>query len=330
MGNQFERQQEECVHELIVYPAPVPMKIALSSIFCLAACSTQKAPAPKACCDQPEIAAGVAPFKIVADDTNGPSDGEKVTIEAALSQKIRREQLYPVLHTLYRHAMKRRAFEPIVFEANVLVDKSIVGTIARPRSQIGPRCENLIPLTFDEEIRKAFAELTGHGQSEDSNDSCHLAEKKTVVRPDETFTRKPQLKLDEQQFAVEVTHPYLELGKDEYVKTLAFPSAMRDWIDYTGGLFGKVRGLKQVTYVGLHADQPVVKITVTREQFQAALASLQDEIASHAAVTVASLGSRMEDASSAAKEQAAFHTKTYKAALGLLPKTQVFVSPKLK
>jgi hypothetical protein len=151
-----------------------------------------------------------------------------------------------------------------------------------------------------------------------------------VARVDDKFSHKPSLKIDPTRSAVEVTYPYLEMGKDEYVKELRFNSAMRDWIEHAQSFFGKVDGLKELTFIGVQNDQPVVKITVTREQFNGQLASLQEEIAAHSAVTFASLGMRTTDDKGAAKEQNTFQSKTYKSALAALPKNQVFVSPKLK
>jgi hypothetical protein len=120
------------------------------------------------------------------------------------------------------------------------------------------------------------------------------------------------------------------MGKDEYVQSLSFNSAMRDWIDHVGTLFRKVESLKEASFVGLQNDQPVVKITVTRPQFDSSLSSLQEDVAAHSAITFASLGLHKKDDKGAAKEQATFQSKTYKSALAALPKNQVFVSPKLK
>jgi hypothetical protein len=306
-----------------------------------AACSTEKTVAPKACCDQPKIPAGVTPFVVVEDDQSGPSDGQRVIMRVGVSQPLKRDQVYPVLHTLYRHAMTRTTFEPIHFVANLYAsesaakaggDGSLVGRIVREQSDRGPKCENKIPYDFSEQVTRAFNASVGRGSedAEDSNDSCRLSEKKVAARVDDKFTHKPSYKVDPARAAVEVTYPYLEMGKDEYVKDLRFNSAMRDWIDHAQAFFGKVDGLKELTFVGIQNDQPVVKITVTREQFNSQLASLQEEIAAHSAVTFASLGMRTTDDKGAAKEQSTFQSKTYKSALAALPKNQVFVSPKLK
>jgi hypothetical protein len=303
------------------------------------ACSGSKTEAPKGCCDQVKIPAGVTPFVVVGDDVSGPSDGQKVIMRVGVSQPIKRDQVFPILHTLYRHAMTRSAFEPIQVVANVYAsetaaraggDGALLGRIVREQSDIGPKCEVKIPYDLGEQAARAFASTVGRGEEEDSNDTCHLTEKKVVARIDDKFTHKPSFKFDPARAAVEVTYPYLDLGRDEYVKDLKYSSALRDWIEHAQVFFGKVEGLKELTFVGVQNDQPVVKITTTRPQFESQLASLQEEIAAHSAVTFASLGLHKKDDKGAAKEQSTFQNKTYKTALAQLPKNQVFVSPKLK
>jgi hypothetical protein len=308
-------------------------------VLTAAACSTEKAAPPKACCDQPKIPAGVTPFVVTADEISGPSDGQKVIMRVGVSQPIKREQVFPILHTLYRYAMTRTAFEPIQFVADVYAsetaaraggDSGVVGRIVREQSDRAPKCENKVPFDFGEQAARAFAATRGGVDEEDSNDTCHINEKKVVARVDEKFAHKPTFKADPARSAVEVTFPYLEMGKDEYQKDLKFNSAMRDWIDHAQVFFSRVEGLKEFTFAGVQNDQPVLKITVTRPQFQTSLSSLQEEIAAHSAVTFASLGMHKTDDKGASKEQGAFQSKTYKSALATLPKNQVFVSPKLK
>jgi hypothetical protein len=303
------------------------------------ACSTEKSEAPKACCEQPKIPAGVTPFVVVGDEVSGPSDGQRVIMRVGVSQPLKRDQVFPVLHTLYRHAMTRNVFEPIQFVANVYAsetaarsggDSGLVARVAREQGEQGPKCENKIPYDLTEQVARAFDATVGRPHEEDSNDSCQLNEKKVAARVDDKFTHKSSYKVDASRSAVEVTYPYLELGKDEYVKDLKYTSVMRDWNEHMQSFFGKVQGLKELTFVGVQNDQPVVRITVTRQQFDGQLASLQEEIAAHSAVTFASLGMHKKDDKGAAKEQSTFQSKTYKTALAALPKNQVFVSPKLK
>jgi hypothetical protein len=308
----------------------------------MAGCSPK--PTAKPCCDQPKLPAGVTPFVVVADDATGSSDEARVIMAAGLSRPAKRDQIYPVLKTLYVHAMNRGPFEPLHFVATVYAtesaartggDQGVVGRVTREQSDRAPKCENLVRYDFEEQVAHAFATATGRPPEEDPLDTCHIAEKKVVARADDAFTHRPTYKLDAARHALELTYPYLEMGKDEYLEKLRFTSAMRDWVEELNVFFGKVEELAEVTFIGVGqvagkpAPEPVVKITVTRQQFQS-LSGLQDEIASHANVTFASLGLHRKDDKGAEKEQDAFQGKTYRAALARLPKNQVFVSPKLK
>jgi len=95
-------------------------------------------------------------------------------------------------------------------------------------------------------------------------------------------------------------------------------------------MFGKAPELQKVIYNGMLNDQPVLKITTTRQQFDAKLSTVQETIASYSAITFAKLGLHKTDDKGAKKDQEQHKTQVYKAALAYLPKDQVMVSPKLK
>lgn len=304
----------------------------------LGACANDGPPPPPPCCQQAEIPAGVTPFKIVADEVSGPSDGQKVILRAALLQPIKRDAVYPVLHTLYRHAMKRSPFEPIHFIADVYPgeaaatsggDAQVIARISREQSQIAPRCDNRVLYDFAEQVDRAFAASLGRAREEKVDDTCRLDTPKVVARVDDTFSHKPSYKVDTSRQAVEVTFPYLEMGKDEYVESLKLTSALSYWTEFVTSLFRKVPDLKQVTYVGVHDDAPVLRIAVTREQFDREFAGLQESIAAHAAVTFQAIGTGRSGEKAAEREQETYKLKTYKSALALLPKAQVTISPRL-
>jgi hypothetical protein len=310
---------------------------ALAAPLLFASCKTEQPAAPQTCCDQPKIPPGVAAFTVVRDEVTGPSDGQDVKLHVAFKQKTKRDDVYSSLQFLYRYAMTRNTFEPITFlgafygtEGDAQTGGNPVAKIWRDRGDKGPRCENAIPLEFPEEVQKAFAISLNRGEEEDLNDPCHLSEKKKIAHIDDTFTHKPTMKVDEARHAVEVSYPYLETGKDEYAKTLSFNSAMTYWAEFLTAMFLKAPELKEVTYRGILGDQPVLKITVTRQEFDQHLSNVQETIASYAAITFAKLGLHKTDDKGALKDQEQQKTKTYKAALSFMPKDHVFVSPKLK
>jgi hypothetical protein len=305
----------------------------------LPACRSEQAAAPKPCCDQPEIPAGVTPFKVVAEEATGPSDGQKVTIRVGLLQPVKRDGVYPVLHTVYRHAMKRGSFEPIQIVADVYPseaearaggDVKAIARISRDQTQLGPRCDNRVPYDFAEQARRAWGSLFGRAPEENLDDTCRLNPPKKAERFDEKFAHKPSYELDTAAQVITVTYPYLEMGKDEYIKDLKFNSAMTYWIDTVTSLFRKVPDLKEIKFAGVHNDAEVLKIAITRQQFESELSSLQETIAAHAAVTFQSLGLGRASDKGAEKEQETYKSKTYKNALAALPKSQVSISSKLK
>jgi len=304
-----------------------------------AGCSTDKTGPARACppdCDQPKMPAGVPPFQVVKDDMKGPSDGQDVSVRVVLKQKTKRDAIYPALQFLYRYAMTRGTFEPRNFTGEFYTSESEaasgtapVAKIWKEQSDKGPKCENAIKMELPEEVERAFAHSLNRGEVEDLEDTCHLNEKKKIVRVDDNFKHKPTFTLDEPAKAVEVRFPYLDAGKDEYVKSLSFNEAMTYWAEFMNTMFQKAPDLQQITYVGVLDDQPALKISVTRQEYDAKLSTVQETIASYAAIIFAKLGLHKTDDKGAKAEQESHNAAMYKQALGFLPKDHVFISPRL-
>jgi hypothetical protein len=300
-------------------------------------CNNEKAPPPKACCDQPRVPPGVPPFTVVVDEVSGPSDGQDVKLRVAFKQKTKHDDVFPAMHFLYRYAMTRNNFEPVNFvgefyatEGGAQTGGNPLAKVWRDRDAKGPKCENNVLYDFPEEVQRAFDHSLNRAEPEDLADSCRLDEKKKVARFDDAFKHKPSFTVDPATYSATVTYPYLESGKDEYDKNLTFNSAMTYWAEFTTAMFSKSAALKQLNYIGVLDDQPVLKISVTRQQFDEKLSRVQETIASYAAITFAKLGLHKTDDKGAKKDQEQQKTKTYKAALSFLPANAVYVSPKLK
>ena len=313
---------------------------AIGALLLLPSCE-KKGEGPKACCDQPDLPAGVAKFKIVADDVSGPGDGLKVMLRAGLTQPIKRDQVYGPLKVLYAYAMKRSPLEPIHVEAWLYANESaaqaggeagVIAKVIREQKDQAPRCENGVKYDFPEQVERAYVWSTRGEQElqEDLNDTCHICEKKKVARYDEKFAHKTTYTFDAAHAGVEITYPYLEMGKDEFVAELRLNSALATWAEFMTSMFSKVDGLKEMAFNGVYRDEPAVKIRVTRDQFDNILARLQEQIASHAAFTFQVIGMGKKTSEAAEKEQEKFKSKSYKSALEKLPKAQDFVSPKQK
>ncbi|MDX2022315.1 MAG: hypothetical protein SF187_18915 [Deltaproteobacteria bacterium] len=320
------------VSALTLFWAPLPL------LLTLAACPQSKTTnEPKACCEQPTIPANVPAFKVVADDITGPSDGQDVKIKAVLNQAPERESLYLVLQTLYAWSLTRAPFEPIVFRAEVYASeaaasasKDTLAYIERPRGKTGPDCENSVPWTFKQSVERAFAASLNRLPQENTLDTCRIDKPKVVDRIDKDFSHQPKLNVDVDAKTAEVNYPYLLEGKDEYDPALTFNKAMTYWIEFTTSMFRRAPDLKAFKFVGIHKDAPVVSIKVDRNTFENSLASLQEEIASHAAVTFQKLGMNATSDKEADREQNTFRSKTYHDALKLLPANAVSIAKTLK
>jgi hypothetical protein len=304
-----------------------------------ASCEKKEPELAQACCTQPDIPAGMTPFRVMRDDVTGRSDEQKVLLRAGLTAPIKRDAVYPVLHHLYRYVTNRRALAPIEVEIDLYADTAsaeaggdtkMIARIARSASEEGPRCDNRVAYDFAEQVERAFVMRPGDGADEKIDDTCRLARPKQTERFDAQFAHKPAYKLDAAKRSVEVTNPYLEMGKDEWAKGLSFSSAMMAWSEVAARFFDNVPDLREVTYIGLLEDAPVVKITLSRQEFDAGNRSLRETIAAHRGITFQSVGMRRMNDQQAAKEEQAFRTKTYKEALAKLSRSQVTISPKLK
>jgi len=305
----------------------------------LTGCKTEKAAPARSCspeCDQPKTPPGVPPFHVVKDDATGPSDGQDVVIRVVLKQKVRHDAIYPALSFLYLYAMSRDTFQPRNFsgefylsDADATAGTSPAAKIFKTQQDQGPKCENAIKMELPEQVEKAFAHSMNRGEVEDLEDTCHLNEKKKIARVDDNFKHKPTFKVDEATKSAEVTYPYLESGKDEYVSSLSFTAAMTFWAEFMNTMFQKAQDLQQITYIGLLNDEPALKITVTRKEYESKLSTVQETIASYAAIIFAKLGMHKIDDKGAKAEQESHNAEMYKQALAFLPKDHVMISPKL-
>ena len=211
----------------------------LSTTLAAAGCE-KTGEGPKPCCTQVDIPPGVAKFTVVAEDVTGPSDGQKVMMKLGMLQPVKRDQMYAPMKVLYANVMKRAAFEPTHFEgwfyasesdAKAGSESNVIAKIVREQTDRAPKCENNVKYDFLEQVDRAFIRSTRGEQElqEDLNDTCHIGEKKKVARYDEKFAHKTTYKLDAGNQAVEISYPFVEMGKDEFVADLKINSAMASW-----------------------------------------------------------------------------------------------------
>ncbi len=94
------------------------------------------------------------------------------------------------------------------------------------------------------------------------------AKKALGNQPEFSGSLKPQLLADPQALSLEITIPFVsDDGSGKYVEKLSSVKALTEFVSYTRTLFDKIGELKKLTFIGKHNDAVVMKIWLTREQY---------------------------------------------------------------
>ena len=250
-------------------------------------------------------------YKVLEDKI----DNNSVEYHLLVPEGTKHDDVEGLLKYLYRHLWTRGDNEPAGVAAYVYNSETAFKTpprtpiahVIRKSGEVGPTFENKVPLEFWQEVAEAL--LPNY------DDKWKLARK---------------VERDDAQKTLTLTLPYTEPGKDQWVEALSFNQAMNTFTDVAQSLFEKVPELKAMTYVGLWKDKEVVRIQLSRVDYQALkLNDLDDRIGQHHGRIFLELATNRSSDAKAAKENAALIAKEYKAMLGQL-KGKAKVDPALK
>jgi hypothetical protein len=249
-------------------------------------------------------------YRVLADNIDRASN--TVDQHLLLLAPPKHDQLEDLLRYLYRHLMTRQSTPPAALSVSVYSDeaqyktppRSPIGSVTKRSGDVGPTFENKIPLEFSQQIEEAMPPKKPRGK---------LA---------------PKVARDEAQKSVTVTYSYVE-DNDHWADKLSFNQAMVVFTDVARQLFDKVPELRSLEYLGRWKDADVVKISLTRAQYQAAnLADIEDQIGQIHGRAVLELGASSSDAK-VQKATAQRMAAVYKKMLGTW-KGHAWVSPALK
>jgi hypothetical protein len=250
---------------------------------------------------------------------------------ARLDGPISRLDVYPVLHTIYRHAFTRGAFEPIEFEADLEnAAGETIARIERARGAGAPSCENDVDWTFEQAAERAFLTTLDRLPEDKPGDTCRLDPPKTKPHPWDVFEKKPVLEIHPEEKSVSVTYHYIRQDEDTYVDALSLSDAMTYWVAFATDFFEMTPSLETLRFEGRWRGDAVLTITVTKKQFEALFSGLQEEIAAHSGITYGNLTSGKMSEAAAAREQAEFKARTYRGAIKGLPKGSYEIDRRLK
>jgi hypothetical protein len=259
-------------------------------------------------------------YKVLKDDTVNNA----VEYHVLIAETVKHDEVQKLLEYLYRHVMTRRDVEPASMGGFVYTTETAFATpprtpiaqVVRKSGEIGPTFENKVPLEFWQEVKEALEPRGADG--------------KPTARRDEKWTLKLKVDRDDAQKTLTLTQPYTEQGEDKWAPTLSFNQAMQEFCDSARALFDNVPDLAGMTFVGVWNDKDVVKIALTRADYNTVkLSEIDERIGQHHGTAFLKLSTGKGTDQSVAKENAAVIAKEYRAMLTQL-KGKATVSPTLK
>jgi quinol monooxygenase YgiN len=251
-------------------------------------------------------------YRVLAEEIN--KQANTVEYHALVATQPKHDEADALLKFLYKHLMTRTEDHPAGVAAYVYSDeaqyktppRSPIGSVVLKPGDVGPTFENKVPLEFWQQIDQA------------------------VSHTDKGWKLEKKIERNDPGKALTITQPYTEPGEDRWADKLSFNQAMVVFTDATKELFEKVPELRGMTFIGRWKDQDVVKISLTRPQYQAVnLADLEEQIGQLHGRAFLELSTGKGTDASVAKGNAQRMAGLYKKMLGQL-KGQTWVSPTLK
>ena len=222
---------------------------------------------------------GFEKVKIISDKSLNLPGGGVITVLTVVDPEIDRDDLDRLMKSFYRQVATRGGFAKpggaervdLRFydsEEKAKADgKDWLGQVLRISGEAHPHYENRQRIPLGKWITQALgsqAPFTG-------------ALKPTVTTADE-------------KMAATVKVPFVKQdGSGEYVDTINFNLAVREFTHHAMTLFDRVKPLQELTFAGIHQGETVITVTLTRAQYddlklrelEAQLAAFQGDLVSH-------------------------------------------------
>jgi hypothetical protein len=252
------------------------------------------------------------PYKVLADVVD--PKGNTVEQHILIATDTKHDPVDGLLKYVYRHLMTRTETQPAGLAAFVYTDesqyktppRSPIASVVQKPGDIGPAFENKVPLEFWQQVDQA------------------------LNHTDKGWKLEKKIERDDKNMTLTLTQPFTETGADKWADKLSFNQAMTEFTDETKDVFEKVPELRAFNFVGTWKDQPVVKISLDRAQYQSLkLADIEETIGQLHGRAFLELSTGHGTDASVAKANAQRMAAVYKKMLGQL-KGHAWVSPTLK
>jgi hypothetical protein len=273
--------------------------------------------APKLTFTPYESPSGVPDPQTVKDEAIDEVGRVGIDTVLLLPATLEYEQLDRLLQSIGRQARTRSGFKnaprPQFVDVRIYTDAARTGDAnawvgrLQLKGDGEPLIEMKLPFPLGKTVRKMIDERPEYG------------------------TIKPKVDSGDAEGRLELTVPYVTAGEDQYVKKLGYGDAIQEFNSWALMMFRKFPALKDFTFVGEHNGKEVVRIRITREQYdQINITKVEEDLG---AFSGEFLVGQMQGAISDEAVQAKLAKKrreVYGAMLKQLPPDQVVISKTLK
>jgi len=258
--------------------------------------------------------------KVLKDVSMNPPEGGNISVDAVVPADIDREEIDRLLRSFYMQAQGRKGFRKGKAER---IDIRVYDSEFKARAEGEDWLGQVLQLTQGAEPSFTNRQLPP---------LLKWAQKALGKQPEYTGKLQPRVLADPTVMSVEVTIPFVEDdGSGTYAKKLTYARATTTFASVVMKLFDEIPKLDRVTFVGKHNDDVVMKIWLTRQQYQElSLRKLEEELgAARGKFMKQLIGGKISERKVQA-ELGKERRKLYRAAFAKLPDKQVLLVDELR
>lgn len=269
--------------------------------------------------DDPKPPVGVA-AKIVTDDNLNPSEGGSVTMTVAVDAAIDRDDLDKLMRVFWDQVSARSGFR------NGEADKVDI------RYYVG---EGKAKAGADDWIGRTQRTSRSGEPAVTNRQKLPLlkwAQQALGKQPQFTGELKPRILADADALEIEIKVPFVQSdGSGKYVEQLTYTRATTEFSSYTRTLFDKIEKLEKLAFIGMHDGREVMRIWLTREQYeQLNLRHVEEGLGAFQGKFISRMLEDPKSAKMVERKTAQQRRKVYRETFARLPKEQVQLDKSLR
>ena len=291
---------------------PALFTLCLCSLFVLAACEKKKAETRIYFPDlKPPLGLAV---KVLSDISLNEKAGSSITVIVSVPPTADRDELDRLMKSLWRQVKGRSGFSKGTADK---IDLRFYGGETKAKAK------------GDDWLAQVLFSGAEKGEATFENRQTlpllKWAKKAIGKQPQFTGKLKPQILADAAKLELEIKVPFIaQDGTGAYITKLTYTKVTTEFSTYTRTLFDKIDKLNKLTFIGLHEDQPVIKVWMSRQQYeQLNLRLVEEGLGAFQGKFINRLLSNPKLGKMVEKKVAKQRRKVYRETFARLPKEQV-------